>query len=147
MNKQRLWITGGLIFLVVVLTFSLVPQSARAQEGTVAIIRIFCHPSASHKLIIEPETAHIAPGAVVAWWNKDRGREVKVQFLEGKECAVGSSAPTGFRLESQQCYTTSRMPPGGISSLKFDQEGTYEFEVAYKDVGKRKGKVVVRKRE
>lgn len=74
-------------------------------------------------------------------------REVKVQFLKGKECALGSSAPTGFRLESQKCYTTSHVPAGGISSLKFDEEGTYEFEVEFQGVGKKKGKVVVTKME
>jgi hypothetical protein len=147
MKKDGLVIAVGLIFLLATITCIPVPQTANAQEGTVAIVRIFCQPSAPYKVIIEPETAYVAPGAVVAWWNKDRRREVKVQFLKGKECAVGSSAPTGFRLESQQCYTTSHMPGGGISSLKFDEEGTYEFEVEFNGIGKKEGKIVVMRRD
>ena len=147
MKKNGLYIVGGLIFLLATVTCMGVPQTANAQEGTVSIVRIFCQPSAPHKIIIEPETAYIAPGAAVAWWNKGKKREVKVRFLKGKECAVGSSAPTGFRLESQNCYTTSHVPAGGISSLKFDEEGTYEFEVEFQGVGKKTGKVVVTKRE
>lgn len=146
MKKPKLLNPVGVVFLLTLATCMGMAQTANTQEGTVAIVRIFCHPSAPQEVIIEPETAYIAPGAVVAWWNKGR-MDAKVQFLEGKECAVGSSAPTGFRLESQQCYTTSHMSPGGMSSLKFDEEGTYEFEVAFKGIGKKKGKVVVTKRE
>jgi len=146
MKKNGLFIAGGLILLLAMVTCMAIPETANAQEGTVFIVRIFCHSSAPHKIIIEPETAYIAPGAVVAWWNKGR-TEAKVQFQEGKECAVESSAPTGFRLESQKCYTTSHMPPGGMSSLKFDEEGTYEFEVEVKGIGKKKGGIVVTKME
>jgi len=146
MTKQKLLITGSLIFIFAMTAHLAIPQAAYPQEGTVSLVRIFCQPSPPQEVIVEPDTAYIAPGAVVAWWNKGR-MEATVRFLEGEECAVGSSAPTGFRLESQKCYTTSHMPAGGMSSLKFDEEGTYEFEVEFQGVGKGKGKVIVTKRE
>ena len=97
---------------------------------------------APERIVIEPKITRIAKDTVVVWWNRGGG-EAKIQFTEGKQCEVATSSPTGFKLESQDCYVTSYIPPGSMSSLKFDKEGTYEFGITIKDKGTDKGKIIV----
>jgi len=138
---------GLAIMMGILLSFMIGPVTGFAQEGTTRIIRIWRLSSEGDKvLIVEPATTHVSEGAVVVWWNKG-SEEVKIRFLDGKKCEVRSSSPTGFLLESDNCYQTSYMAPGTISSLKFDKKGTYEFEVEIKDMGTTKGKIVVSKKE
>jgi len=127
--------------------FMLGQTTALAQQGTTRIVRIWRLSSEGKKVIIvEPATTNVFEEAVVVWWNKG-GEGARIRFLDGKKCEVLSSSPTGFVLESENCYQTSYMAPGTISSLKFDEEGTYEFEVEFKDIGVKKGTVVVSKKE
>lgn len=146
MKKIMILVVSAALTGIVVI-FMLGQVTAFAQHGTTRIIRIWRLSSEGDKVIVvEPATTYVSEGAVIVWWNKGRA-EVKVRFLDGKQCEVKSSSPTGFVLESEDCYQTSYMAPGTISSLKFDEAGTYEFEVEIKGSGVKKGTIVVSKKE
>jgi hypothetical protein len=145
--RNRILFVGSAFMLCVLAIFMLGQATAFAQQGTTRIIRIWRLSSEGKKVIIvEPAAVNVFEKAVVVWWNKG-GEEVRVRFLDGKKCEIRSSSPTGFKLESESCYQTSYMAPGTISSLKFDEEGTYEFEVELKDIGVKNGTIVVSKKE
>jgi len=145
--KKRMIIGISAVVTGILVVFMFGQVTAFAQHGTTRIIRIWRLSSEGDKvLIVEPVTTYVSEGAVVVWWNKGRD-EVRVRFADGKKCEVRSSSPTGFLLESEDCYQTSYMAPGTISSLKFDEEETYEFEAEIKDLGVTKGKIVVSKKE
>lgn len=146
MNKKMRIVISTVLTGIMVM-FILGQATAFAQSGTTRIIRIWRLLTEGEKaVIVEPETTYVSEEAVVVWWNKGR-EEVKVRFLDGRKCEVQSSSPTGFVMESEDCYQTSYMASGTISSLKFDEEGTYEFEVETTDAGVAKGKIVVSKKE
>ena len=143
MNSKK-WLTlGGLTCLFVMILLLASQGISNAQYGTVRIVRIWWGLGApSETVVIEPGTTRISQGAVVAWWNKGR-EEAKIKFTQGKECETATAGPTGFMLEAKDCYVASYIPSGGIASLKFDDVGTYEFEISIKDKGTAKGTVVV----
>ena len=140
-NKKRITL-GGLACLVVMMLLLVTQGIAHAQFGTVRIVRLWWGGSASEQMVIEPGVTRISQGAVVAWWNKGR-EEAKIRFTSGKECETATAGPTGFMLEAKNCYVSSYIPSGGIASLKFDEVGTFEFEVSIKDKGNVKGTVIV----
>ena len=143
MNRKRRITLGGLTCLFVMILLLATQGIANAQFGTVRIVRIWWGTgAASETVVLEPGTTRISQGAVVAWWNKGR-EEAKILFTSGKECETATAGPTGFMLEAKDCYVASYIPSGGIASLKFDEVGTFEFEVSIKDKGKAKGTVVV----
>ena len=143
MNRKRRITLGGLTCLFVMILLLATQGIANAQFGTVRIVRIWWGTgAASETVVLEPGTTRVSQGAVVAWWNKGR-EEAKILFTSGKECESATAGPTGFMLEAKDCYVASYIPSGGIASLKFDEVGTFEFEVSIKDNGKAKGTVVV----
>jgi plastocyanin len=145
MKKRALLVISAC--MVGVLAVSMLGQAtAFAQQGTTRIIRIWRLSSDKKVIIVEPAATRVLEGAVVVWWNKG-GEQARVRFLNGEKCELRSSSPTGFVLEGENCYQTTYMKPGAISSLKFDEEGTYEFEVEIKEVGIKKGAVIVSKQD
>jgi len=143
MNSKKCWAQAGLLCLLAMILVLATQGIANAQYGTVRVVRIWWGPGAAAKtVVIEPETTRISQGAVIAWWNKGR-EEAKILFTKGKECETATAGPTGFMLEPTNCYVASYIPSGGIASLKFDEVGTFEFEVSIKDKGAAKGSIVV----
>ena len=90
----------------------------------------------------------IDQGACVIWvnWGQDN---VQVKFREGKKCEDVTEGPTGFKLDAENCYVTDFLPLGATSSLKFNEEGTYDYEVTWENQKGlvAKGKIMVRKVE
>ena len=77
------------------------------------------------------------------WVNFARD-EVKIIFEEGKKCEDVTEAPSGFKLDAQNCYVTDYVKLGGTSSLKFNQQGTYDYEVkAFGKEATEKGQIIV----
>jgi hypothetical protein len=145
--KKRMLLAVSIMLAGVLFLFVLAQVTTFAQEGTTRVIRIWRLSSEGKQLtVVEPITTRVLEGAVVVWWNKG-GEEVRIRFVDGEKCRIRSSSPSGFVLESENCYQTSYMAPGTISSLKFDEEGTYEFEVEYKGREVQKGAVIVSKKE
>jgi hypothetical protein len=88
----------------------------------------------------EPETVQVSKGSCVIWFNRSEAN-IKVIFEEGKKCASMSEAPVGFSLDHNECFVTSGIPFGGTSSLRFKEEGTFDYVIEIGELGE-KGKKV-----
>ena len=106
-------------------------------------------PEGAAKDIVQivPETLSIGKGTVVIWINAARATDcLKIVFEDGKKCEDVTDAASGFLTEGP-CYVTSWVTFGGTSSLKFNEEGTYDYFVDAKGHGpeaRKKGTIVVR---
>lgn len=57
-----------------------------------------------------------------------------------------AKAATGFKMDFSGCYLTDFLPLGGTSSLRFTEEGSYDYEIEAKGATYRsKGLIVVKK--
>jgi len=145
MKTTRYWLIAGITLLMVSATLFLAsPKAVNAQQCEIVRIYATFQPQPSTRL--EPETLSIDKGGCIVWLNWGRDK-VKVNFRAGKECQAVTEAPTGFKFDkTQDCYVTDFLSLGGTSSLKFNDSGTYKYEVTWE--GKQgvvqKGKVIVR---
>ena len=141
-KKQILLTAIGMIF-VFAMTIFLVNQAAvDAQECR--LIRIHGGAMGSvDRIEIEPKTSWVAKGTCVIWNNWVRTNEIKIVFEEGKKCEDMTDAPVGFKMDAANCYVTTWVPLGGTSSLKFNEEGTFEYAIEAKGGPKAGGKIVV----
>ena len=138
----------GLVFIFAISIILLNQQAINAQECR--IIRIYGGiDSADNKLRMEPETVTIDKGSCVIWsnwaWSKGLGEKiVLVKFSDGKKCEANTDAPTLYKMDDQNCYVSSYIAYGGTSSLRFTEQGTFEYVVESKDMEKGKGRIIVK---
>ena len=125
MNRRLLLIS--MTAAVMAVGFVVILDSAlRAQDCRV--IRI--QGMAMHQSVrAEPEVMSISKGTCVIWFNRASANEIKIVFKEGKRCSSVTEAPVGFSLDHEQCFVTSWIAFGGISSLRFKEAGTYEYAI------------------
>ncbi len=70
----------------------------------------------------------IERGTTVIWYN-DTDKAVNVNFTSGgREVEKTCLAPVGFTLDNDG-YTAQNIPPGGVASLCFVKDGTYNYVV------------------
>jgi hypothetical protein len=82
---------------------------------------------------------YITKDTCVIWINWVPKEEVRVVFREdGKKCQDATDSPMGFSM-AENCYVTNFIPLGGTSSLKFNGEGTFKYEVEIPSDGKPAG--------
>ena len=93
----------------------------------------------------EPSSLRVTPGTCVVWVNFAQATEVRVSFKDGKTCVDVTDAPTGFSLDNQQCYVTDYISLGHTSSLRFMEEGEYEYILEHGREQTAKGKIIVKK--
>ena len=160
MDYKKLLLSVALALFAVGLFLSDVSLTS-AQESEMRLIRL-CggtgrsdvygtsnDPGGDAKDIVQivPETLSIAKGTVVIWINAARATDcLKIVFEDGKKCEDVTDAASGFLTEGP-CYVTSWVTFGGTSSLKFNEEGTYDYFVDAKGHGpeaRKKGTIVVR---
>lgn len=141
MNRTKRLLVGTTLVLFTIMTvFCLSQQATNAQDCR--IVRIGSY--APHEgVFVEPATTRISKGSCVIWINWVRAKEVQVIFSDGKKCDDVTDSPMGFDMNSENCYVTNYLPMGTTSSLKFNEAGTYEYEVKVKDGAQEKGKIVV----
>jgi len=126
MKRKR--VVVGMGIAVIVAVSALLLQSSTIQAQDCRVIRI--QGMVTHQSIrVEPEVLSIGKGTCVIWFNRATANEIKIVFREGKRCASVSDAPMGFSLDHEQCFVTSWIPFGGTSSLRFNETGTYDYEV------------------
>ena len=132
MNKKRLLFTVGLALVFAMTAFLVSQGTVDAQKCR--IIRIHQEKgSAGMKIRIEPQSMHIDKDTCVIWINWVPKEEVRVIFKEdGKNCQDATDSPMGFSM-AENCYVTNFIPLGGTSSLKFNSEGTFRYEVQVPD--------------
>jgi len=134
------FVLGLIIFLVTL-------DTIHAQD--VRIVKIYGGSSLSTgDIYLDPQTLWISKGDIVIWNNLARTPRVQIVFKEGKECQKVTSAPTGFKFDqAQECYLTDSIIFGGTASLRFNEQGTYEYLVrdAVETISiKAKGKVIAK---
>lgn len=143
MNKNRM-----LVAAVVMLAFAmiiLVVDRAGINAQSCRIIRLYGEAAPpGNELRIEPNTLLVPKGTCVIWSNWIKAQEVKIVFEEGKKCEDVTDAPTGFKLDAHNCYVASFVSPGGTSSLRFTEEGTFKYEVIADGMVKEEGQIVVK---
>jgi len=108
------------------------------------IVRVYGHSAqAQPGLRLEPQNIMINKDTCVIWVNLSRAAEVKVKFEDGKKCADATGAASAFTMV-ETCFVTSWVPHGATSSLTFNDAGTYNYEVEWKE-GKTKenGRIIV----
>ena len=140
MNKKR-WLAMVLVGFFVVTIASMAAQDA-PQASETRIIRIQDTGLPISKVVLEPKYMQISKDTVVVWMNWAK-EEIRVVFAEGKKCEDVTEAPVSFELDAENCYVTSFISYGGTSSLKFNEPGTFAFEVITKGDVKAEGKIVV----
>jgi len=119
-----------LVLLGLTLAFAMTLSYATTNCHECRIIRIHKELGTSGKLVrLEPETLYIAKGTCVIWINWVQAKEVRVNFREdGKKCQDATESPMGFKF-AENCFVTNYLPLGGTSSLRFNDEGTFAYEV------------------
>lgn len=148
MGKKWYVLTGIGLILIFVIGIALVNQKeSSAQECR--IIRVYGGlEAAGNKIRIEPQTVSINKGSCVIWsnwaWSKELGEKVVVvRFSDGKTCEANTDAPTLYKMDDQNCYVSSYIAYGGTSSLRFTEQGTFDYVVESKDMESAEGKIVV----
>jgi hypothetical protein len=128
MSKKRLLFTVGLTLIFSMATLLVSQGTIDAQKCR--IIRIHQEKgSAGTTVRVEPQSLHISKDTCVIWINWVPKEEVRVIFREdGKSCQDATDSPMGFSM-AENCYVTNFIPLGGTSSLKFNEEGTFRYEV------------------
>ena len=142
MNHLRTVIAITLVFTFG-FVFFLAPGNNVFAEDT-RIVKI--HGGATYStqsLRLEPDILTVKKGSVIIWNNWAKASNVKVIFEEGKICQDVTEAPMGFLLDARQCYVTTWIPLGGTSSLRFTENGTYNYMVETTGGIKTKGKIQV----
>ena len=150
MNKKKLLLTVGLVFIFSIITLFVHYETANAswdlyivqikdvktvpQEGT----------DLGKTLRIKPRDNYISEGDVVVWINRSN-MAIKVIFREGKTCKISTESPSGFAWDSlKECFVTNELAKGATSSIRYTAKGVYEYEIEALG-GKiiKKGKIVV----
>lgn len=126
--------------------FLLDPGTPEAQEQC-KLVTISGQAFPDVSVRIEPQSLAVSKGDCVVWVNWARATEVKILFREGKKCQGVTKAATGFKFEENSgCYVTDSLPLGGTSSLRFMEEGTFDYEIeAHGAKYPVKGSIVVKK--
>jgi hypothetical protein len=111
-----------------------------------AIIKIYTSNTENGALILDPANLYITKDTVVIWMNGISQEEVQVIFQDGKACqdVTISSREKGFGIDAKSCYVASLISYLSTSSLKFNDEGAFEYIVTTPN-GKKatKGKIHV----
>jgi hypothetical protein len=147
MKKNRIMI-AALATIAFAFTIFVTNQAALDAESC-RIVRLYGKPDASDSLTglrIEPASLLVWKGDCVIWANWIAAQEVRIVFDDGKKCEDVTDGATGYKLDAKNCYVTSFVSPGGTSSLRFNELGTFKYEVVVGDTHKRKGEIVVKER-
>lgn len=138
----------GLLILALMVGVSLVlAHWGPADAQDCRIIRLYgtAHPTTT--INIEPRIVHIEKGDCIIWSNWIREAEVEIVFEDGKKCDDMTDAATGFKLDAYNCYVTSFVSLGGTSSLRFNEAGSFYYEVKAGGGAREIGKIVVKEKQ
>jgi hypothetical protein len=127
MNKKKLVITIGLVFVFAMVAMVTNQQISNAQECK--IIRIDEVKGTPEKTIrLDTEKLIVAKGTCVVWINWS-GQLVKVVFKEAaQKCSVAMDGQSGFKFVDN-CFVSNMVPNAGTSSVRFNVAGNYRYEI------------------
>ncbi len=143
MSKKGIFQIAGILFIFALGLFLSNLRLAEAADYRMINVFNIAEGSVESDAPLVPKEASLARGSTVIWFNRSQS-EIKILFQEGKTCKLSTTAATGWHL-SEACFITKEaVPPGGTSSVVFNEKGRYDYEIQY--VGqdqKAKGSVVV----
>ena len=143
MKRNKHLVTAiGVGFVFVMIFLAVTYDFIRAQECQIIRLKGTAYPNTT--INIEPKTIQIPKGGCVVWVNWIRDPEVQIAFEEGKKCEDMTDASTGFKMDARNCYVTSFVPLGGTSSLRFNEVGTFSYEITAGGGSKEKGEIIVK---
>ena len=127
MNKKKLLVTIGVIFVFVITAILAFHQTSNAQECK--IIRIDEVKGSPDKAIrLDTEKLIVAKGTCVVWINWS-GQLVKVVFKDAaQKCSVAMDGQSGFKFVDN-CFVSNMVPNAGTSSVRFNVAGKYRYEI------------------
>lgn len=141
-TRSSIVVLSGVIVLVA-LAFLMVTPTV-SSGGDCRVIRIYSSAAQGGlgDIRIEPAAMAVYKGTCIIWVNLGKG-EAKVTFQDGKKCDDAAEAEAGFSM-IETCFVTTWMPTGATTSLTFQQEGMYEYEISWQgDKVTAKGRIVV----
>jgi len=130
-----------MIILVSFIAILVSPPPGESQECR--LVRIYGEGNQPGKIHIEPEVTWIPAGTCIIWVNWSKADQIAIEFEEGKKCKEVTDAPAKFQINASNCYVTSWLPLGATSSLRFSQEGSYQYNVKTPDGAVKIGKIMV----
>jgi len=127
MNKKKLLVTFGVIFVFVITAILAFHQISNAQECKV--IRIDEVKGTPEKTIrLDTEKLIVAKGTCVVWINWS-GQLIKVVFKEeAQKCSVATDGQSGFKYVDN-CFVSNMVPNAGTSSVRFNVSGKFRYEI------------------
>ena len=127
MNKKKLVITIGLVFIFAMVAMVTNQQISNAQECK--IIRIDEVKGSPEKTIrLDTEKLIVAKGTCVVWINWS-GQLIKVVFKEAaQKCSVATDGQSGFKFVDN-CFVSNMVPNAGTSSVRFNVTGKFSYEI------------------
>jgi plastocyanin len=143
MRTKKCFVVLSGIALIVALAFLLAAPTV-SSSADCRVIRIYSSDAQGGlgDIRIEPSAMAVFKGTCIIWVNLGKG-EAKVTFQEGKKCDDAAEAEAGFSM-AETCFVTSWLATGATSSLTFQQEGLYEYEISWQgDKVTAKGRIVV----
>jgi len=139
MNKKRFWLFCGFLGVMAISLFLLIQGTASARGRM-----IYIHGSwegTETDTAVEPETTRADRNTTIIWINESKV-EVKINFPEGKMCKQVTTAAPDWSMAGTCWITKDSIPPGGTTSVFFNTNGKFEYEVEF--VGKnRKEKGII----
>jgi hypothetical protein len=144
MKENQLRNKGMILGMLLAVSFFCYPSELLATNA--AIVKIYTSNTENGALILDPANLYITKDTVVIWMSGISQEEVQVIFQDGKACqdVTVSSQEKGFGIDAKSCYVASLISYLSTSSLKFTDEGVFEY-IATTPKGKRaaKGKICV----
>jgi plastocyanin len=82
---------------------------------------------------LDPREVRAGRGDPVTWINESRA-EVKMKFGKAPPCKSVTLKALGWRMEPDKCYETEdTLKPGFSTTIRFNEIGTFNYEIEYVD--------------
>lgn len=131
MNKNKVCQVGGAL-LVLGMCLLLINEGTALARGR--MIYIFGNFQGEEpETSVEPKITTENRQTTIIFINESEV-DVKIIFPEGKTCGQVARVAPGWNMKGTCYMTKDTIPPGGTSSIIFNSNGNYDYEVEY--VGK-----------
>jgi len=96
----------------------------------------------SEQLVVDPDVLTIGLKDIVIWVNQAPTDELKISFEEGRKCQDVTSPSNHFNLNAS-CYVANWLWSDETASLKFNDVGTYKYQVQTRKGIVKDGKIII----
>ena len=129
-GKKKTLVSALAIFMVVTVSSMAAaqeqPASSNDSSHKIEVVRI------TSLLGMKPETVPVKKGTTVVWVNQLSGG-VEIVFT-AKQITTACMSPTNFTLTKEGSFKSGMIPPKGVASLCFIENGKFDYVVSTKAV-------------